>query len=230
MRGSYFSINDSTSESGLSIAEIASRAQSNWSDTGDWNFSSSTSAPTLKLYEDYTIVVNRPDGRAYTTIALDGGTTLDTLVTRLNSYVDAELKDGIITINPKSGQYYITGGLADELGSGIKKIAKYTKIYSGGGEPLFKDDEIFIANVPLTNKNNNAIFINNNKLKELILAFIKESSAGRTRQEINDYIYPQMNDNFETKNSRVRTALTYLRKKGLIENIGSDTKSIWIAK
>lgn len=39
-----------------------------------------------------------------------------------------------------------------------------------------------------------------------------------------------MNDNFETKNSRVRTALTYLRKKGLIENIGSDTKSIWIAK
>ena len=67
-------------------------------------------------------------------------------------------------------------------------------------------------------------------MKELILAFIKESSAGRTRQEINDYIYPQMNDNFETKNSRVRTALTYLRKKGLIENIGSDTKSIWIAK
>ncbi len=132
--------------------------------------------------------------------------------------------------NPKIAGFFKEIGLADELGSGIKKIAKYTKIYSGGGEPLFKDDEIFIANVPLTNKNNNAIFINNNKLKELILAFIKESSAGRTRQEINDYIYPQMNDNFETKNSRVRTSLTYLRKKDLIENIGSDTKSIWVAK
>ena len=40
----------------------------------------------------------------------------------------------------------------------------------------------------------------------------------------------KMNDNFETKNSRVRTSLTYLRKKDLIENIGSDTKSIWVAK
>ena len=128
--------------------------------------------------------------------------------------------------NPK-----ITGlGLADELGSGIKKIAKATKIYSGGGEPLFKDDEIFVATIPLTNKSSNSGFINNNKLKELILAFIKESSDGRTRQEINDYIYPQMNEDLATKNSRVRTSLTYLRKKDLIENIGSDTKSVWIAK
>ena len=116
------------------------------------------------------------------------------------------------------------------MGSGIKKIAKYTKIYSGGGEPLFKDDEIFVATVPLTNKCSDSGFIKNKELKELILAFIKESSDGRTRQEINDYIYSQMNENLETKNSRVRTSLTYLRKKGLIENIGSDTKSVWIIK
>ena len=45
-----------------------------------------------------------------------------------------------------------------------------------------------------------------------------------------DYIYLQMNEDLETKNSRVRTSLTYLRKKDLIENIGSDTKSVWIAK
>lgn len=116
------------------------------------------------------------------------------------------------------------------MGSGIKKIAKYTKIYSAGGIPLFKDDEIFVATVPLTNNNNKSEYINNNRLKELIFAFIKESSNGKTRQEINDYIYPQMNGNLETKNSRVRTSLTYLRKKDLIENIGSDTKPIWIVK
>ena len=74
------------------------------------------------------------------------------------------------------------------------------------------------------------MLISNNHLKELILKFIKESSNGRTRQEINDYIYPQMNEDLETKNSRVRTSLTYLRKKDLIENVGSDTKSVWIAK
>ena len=132
--------------------------------------------------------------------------------------------------NPKIAGFFKEIGLVDELGSGIKKIAKYTKIYSEGKEPSFKDDEIFIANIPLTNKNDNAEFVSNNKLKELIYTFIKESSNGRTRQEINNYIYPQMNEDLETKNNRVRTSLTYLRKKDLIENKGSDTKSVWIAK
>ena len=131
--------------------------------------------------------------------------------------------------NPKIAGFFKEIGLADELGSGIKKIAKYNKIYSGGA-PLFKDDEIFVATIPLTAEGNDGSFITNKKLKELILEYITSSSHGRTRQEINNYIYPQMNDNIETKNSRVRTSLTYLRTKGYIENIGSDTKSIWIAK
>ena len=116
------------------------------------------------------------------------------------------------------------------MGSGIKKIAKYTKIYSSGGNPSFKDDEIFIATVPLTNNSSNIGYIGNNELKEMIVNFIKESLDGRTRREINDYIYPQMNEDLEVKNNRVRTSLTYLRKKGLIENLGSDTKSIWFVK
>ena len=39
-----------------------------------------------------------------------------------------------------------------------------------------------------------------------------------------------MSEDQKNKNNRVRTALTYLKNKGLIENIGSDTKSIWISK
>lgn len=77
--------------------------------------------------------------------------------------------------------------------------------------------------------NNNDI--DNNKLKELILSYIKSSlKNGRTRREINDYIYPLMNEELRIKNSKVRTALTSLRKNNLIENIGSDTKPIWIIK
>ena len=34
----------------------------------------------------------------------------------------------------------------------------------------------------------------------------------------------------ERKDNRVRTALTYLRTKELIENSGTDTKPIWIKK
>ena len=78
-------------------------------------------------------------------------------------------------------------------------------------------------NTPLINNNNN-------NLKELILNFIKASSEGKTRQEINNYIYPKMNGDLVTKNNKVRTSLTYLRNKDLIENKGSDTKSVWVAK
>jgi len=55
--------------------------------------------------------------------------------------------------NPKIASFFKEIGLADELGSGVKKITKYTKIYSNGGIPTFRDDEIFTVTVPLnTNK------------------------------------------------------------------------------
>ncbi len=38
-----------------------------------------------------------------------------------------------------------------------------------------------------------------------------------------------MNEDLE-KNNKVRTSFTYLRKNDLIKNVGSDTKSVWIAK
>lgn len=131
--------------------------------------------------------------------------------------------------NPKIAGFFKEIGLADELGSGIKKIAKYTKIYSGGAEPSFKDDEIFVANIPLNCVNHDNIDTSDT-LKEAIFEFIKSSTNGRTRQEINNYIYSKIDDDFETKNNKVRTILTYLRKKGMIENIGTDTKSIWIIR
>ena len=67
------------------------------------------------------------------------------------------------------------------------------------------------------------------ELRKLILDFIKESE-GKTRQEINKYIYPILNDSKEIMNNRVRTTLTYLRTKELIENFGTDAKPLWKKK
>lgn len=131
--------------------------------------------------------------------------------------------------NPKIAGFFKEIGLVDELGSGIKKIAKYTKIYSGG-TPIFKDDEIFKAIVPLIkNTKNGDNYITSSKLKDILLEFITNSN-GRTRQEINDYIYPMLNEEIQFMNNRVRASLTYLKKKGFIDNSGSDTKSLWKLK
>lgn len=39
-------------------------------------------------------------------------------------------------------------GLADELGSGMRNTRKFTKLYSGS-EPVFKEDSLFITEIPL---------------------------------------------------------------------------------
>ena len=52
--------------------------------------------------------------------------------------------------NPKLAKFFKEVGLADELGSGVKNIVKYTKIYSGG-VPEFKEDDIFRTIIPLEN-------------------------------------------------------------------------------
>ena len=52
----------------------------------------------------------------------------------------------------------------------------------------------------------------------------------KAEREINKYIYPMLNESVTKMNSRVRTSLTYLRRKELVENYGSDTKSIWRVK
>lgn len=131
--------------------------------------------------------------------------------------------------NPKIAGFFKEIGLADELGSGIKKIAKYTKIYSGEN-PVFEDNEIFKVIVP-TSKTlvEPDYYMGSIELRMLIYEFIC-SSEGKTRQEINEYVYPKLNDDVQTKNNRIRTALTYLKNKKMIENLGSDTKPLWSKK
>lgn len=128
--------------------------------------------------------------------------------------------------NPKIASFFKEIGLADELGSGIKKIAKYTKIYSGG-IPEFKEDEIFKVKIPLINEEKEDM--TSQELRIMVYKFIKDN-LGVTRKEINEYIYPKLNEAKVRMDSRVRTALTYLRTKELIVNSGTDTKPIWVKK
>ena len=131
--------------------------------------------------------------------------------------------------NPKIANFFKEIGLADELGSGIRKIVKYTRIYSGG-VPEFKDDEVFKVNIPINKVvESNIEYLSSEELRKIILNFIRNSD-GRSRQEINDFVYPQLADDIDVMNNRVRTTLTYLRKKSIIQNDGSDTKPKWTIK
>jgi ATP-dependent DNA helicase RecG len=51
--------------------------------------------------------------------------------------------------NPVLRKFFNELGWADEIGSGVKNINKYLKIYSNGSRPQFIEDDIFITQLPL---------------------------------------------------------------------------------
>ena len=56
--------------------------------------------------------------------------------------------------NPKIAQVFKEIGLADELGSGVQNLYKYTPIYSNGAEPELKENDIFRTSIPLSLQDN----------------------------------------------------------------------------
>ena len=92
------------------------------------------------------------------------------------------------------------------------------------------DDELFKVKIPLIREKTDEMeYIGPVALRNIVFEYISQSE-GRTRQEINNYIYPILNTDETTMNNRIRTALTYLKRKDKIENLGSDTKSLWKIK
>ena len=132
--------------------------------------------------------------------------------------------------NPKLANFFKEIGLADELGSGIKKITKYNKIYTGG-VPCFKDDDVFKVIVPLeVNKmaleQEHSLILDENK--EKLYNFIKEKGVV-TRKEIDNYISPMLNTkNNKDLNNKIRYMLSYLKKNEFIKSTGNTKSSKWM--
>lgn len=135
--------------------------------------------------------------------------------------------------NPKIANFFKEIGLAEELGTGIKTITKYNKIYSNG-IPSFKDDEIFKVVIPLENYlEDQSVVLTEKEIDEIkikLFNFIKNNN-GVTRQEINEYIYPFFDTNNDNElNNKTRYIITYLRERNYIENRGTKNKPKWFSK
>jgi len=51
--------------------------------------------------------------------------------------------------NPIIAKFFVNIGRADELGSGVPNLYKYTRIYTGGAEPELIEGDVFKTIVPL---------------------------------------------------------------------------------
>ncbi len=78
--------------------------------------------------------------------------------------------------NPILAKFFVNIGYADSLGSGVRNLYKYTKIYSGG-EPDFEEGDVFKLTVPI---GNDSVEVNRNGLSErqnIILGMIKDNTS-----------------------------------------------------
>lgn len=50
--------------------------------------------------------------------------------------------------NPAIANVFVQMGLVEELGSGVRKIFKYTPLYSDGKQPVVEEDDIFKIVIP----------------------------------------------------------------------------------
>lgn len=78
--------------------------------------------------------------------------------------------------NPVLAKFFVNIGYADSLGSGVRNLYKYTKIYSDS-EPDFEEGDIFKLTVPIGNTD---VEVNGNGLSErqnMILGMIEDDTS-----------------------------------------------------
>ena len=137
--------------------------------------------------------------------------------------------------NPKIAKFFKEIGLADELGSGVRNMVKYTKIYSDG-VPTFKENDIFTTIIPLNapvnepvnapvnepvNKpvNSNApVNAPVNEPVKLVLAVIADN-PNLSKEKIAEKI--------GMSRATVTRALAKLVEIGTIQRVGSDKSGHW---
>lgn len=138
--------------------------------------------------------------------------------------------------NPKIAKFFKEIGLSDELGSGVKNMVKYTKIYSGG-IPILKEDDVFKVIIPISDEKgclqvneqaqNYYYYTENytenyteklNKTQLKILELIKENPS--ITQKI-------MMEKMKLSRPAITLNLKLLKEEKIIERIGSDRKGYW---
>lgn len=134
--------------------------------------------------------------------------------------------------NPAISKFFREIGLADELGSGIRNINKYLKVYSGG-KPEFLEKDIFTLVVPLSVKKEKAenedvginvginVGIKLNKTQNTIIEMIK-SNPKCTIDELAKIALVEK----RTIERNVKT----LKEKGILERVGAKKDGIWVIK
>ena len=128
--------------------------------------------------------------------------------------------------NPIIAKFFNTIGRADELGSGVRNLYKYTKMYSDS-EPVLFEDDVFKVEVPLSNivtADKPPITADKppiNFQQSMILDYIKENSSISNSEAC---------DILDLKPTRIKEILREMVENGLISAVGENKTRRYVLK
>ena len=170
-------------------------------------------------------------------------------------------KEGFITVdnlepnpkNPLIASFFRNIGYADQLGSGVRKLFKYSKYYSGK-DPLFVEDDVFRIIVPLDDAysfdygieaGSSKVIESNNADKMPINADKMPINAGKTlvnslsaqqnsiiqfAKETGSIKSRQVEELLGVKQRRARRILGELVNMGILERQGAYKSTVYVLK
>lgn len=108
-------------------------------------------------------------------------------------------------------------GWAEELGSGVRNIVKYSKVYSGT-TPEFIDGDVFKTKISLNGINRSDGGVKLSEINREVLECIKENG---------EFNAEKIAEKIKRGKRTVERAIKSLKEQGIIERNGSDKTGSW---
>lgn len=138
--------------------------------------------------------------------------------------------------NPIIASFFRNIGYADQLGSGVRNLFKYSKFYSGK-DPEFIEGDIFRIIVPLNDRNMEKTTTQSATQSTQLTTQSTQLSGKRAEQEIIRLIQQepflsqrQMAEKLCLNQNTLKYYIKKMREEHIIERVGSSRKGRWIVK
>ena len=136
--------------------------------------------------------------------------------------------------NPTIASFFRNIGYADQLGSGVRKLFLYSKLY-GGADPTFSEDDVFKITVSLNDytggSRNEGV---NNRVNERVNEKVNEW-VNENQRKILESIRKNPSITQKELSAVVGISVVHINKNmktlqeiGLISRSGSDKKGSWV--
>jgi len=123
--------------------------------------------------------------------------------------------------NPIIAKFFMNIGRADQLGSGVRNLYIYTKLYSGG-EPELIEGDIFKTIIPLVSASEKQA--NNKRIKQANKTSEKKDAIIGYLEKPGRVTVAELTELFDLSEGRVRAILLEMARGNIIKKVG-NTKS-----